>query len=499
MLLLTMMTMLPTVVRGENGPAFSSLPAENQYAIRAMVEPPPLSHRYGPYSTPNYYLVEEGYDYDGTLDHEPTKRTYKSVQDKVGPDHGSWVVDRNRPDWQEAMLRDWADLGLNNTHLNIYPVKDELDFKSAMKHALLDYLRLSEKYGIKVGVRLDALGGYAAWEMHPNNPDNQIERYLQWVDNVVTLLKGEVIYYVLGDELTLHEPKEGIDPKLWTPDQYLGYFKRVSARIKAIDPDVKVSMFGASSGEWFNVIYLLKHGYGEVGDGVAINHYDYNSFPKFFAEARQLAPHLQFYSNGVGYHSVATSPRYPEGDPYSLHRDEQSHSASVAKTMFITWDLGLATAPYYVTLRNWVIRDRVYPRWFGFFGFQDFVIDEHDNLTVKRYPAWYAFQTVSHTFYNRDEFQKPEFDVSSSAELSMFRPLVHEVEGGRELVIMAWHDGAPQRTTVSIADGRFRYPVRVNLFNRTDWQDVPYRVTDGKVEIDLEVQRQPSIVRLVER
>jgi hypothetical protein len=479
--------------RAEQGPAFSSLPQAEQEALRQQFAPPPLKERYGPYSTPMYYLMYEGYEYDGSLDKGPDGRTY--VKDKPGPDYGYWKLDQNRPDWQEAMVKDWAELGLNNTHLNIYPVDGKLEITDAYRKAIEDFVRLSQQYGLKVGVRLDPPGGYVAWEVNPDNPDSVIDAYLKWVEQVATILKGNTAYYVLGDELTLHKPTADLPKEKWTPEKYLGYFKRVSQTIKNADPSAKVSMFAASSGEWFNVLYLLEHGYADYGDGVAINYYNYQDVPKFFADARKLAPKLEFYSSGVGYCSNGLAqPRYPEGDPYSPVNSEEAHGNLIAKNMFAWWDLGASTAPYYISLRNWVKDGKVYPRWFGFFGFEDFVID-NDQLTVKRYPGWNAFQTITHTFYNREDFKKPDFDVKSSAPLTMFRAYQH----GGELLLMLWNDKGTVSTTVDIASGEYRYPVRIDNFDFNQWSDVPYELTDGGAKMQLEVTAEPTIIRLMKK
>lgn len=489
---------LAAFAAADEPPAFSKLPEAQREQLKRMVEPPPLAERSGPYSTPMYYLLHSGYSYKGDLDKGPEKRAYKRLNGTPGPDYGHWSLDRNRPDFQEAIVRDWAELGLNNTHLNLYPVKGSLEISPDYRKAIEDYVALSKKYGLKVGVRLDALGGPKAWEMHPANPENKVEEYLVWAREIATLLKGQTAYYVLGDELTLHRPAPDLPTEAWTVEQYLAYFKRVSAVIKEVDPTAKVSMFAASSGQWFNILYLLEHGYAEHGDGVAINHYDYKAAPKFFADAARLAPKLQFLSNGVGYVSLGTiQPRYPEGDPYSKYKDEQAHGNAIAKHMFAWWDLGAATAPYYVCLRNWVLDGKVYPRWYGFFGFQDFVIDtKKDELTVKRYPGWYAFQTVAHTFYDRERFTKPAFDVKSSEELSMFRAYEHKVPGGSELVLMLWNDKGEAKTTIDIGSAAYRYPVRVNTFDYRDWSDVPYTAADGRVTIEVQADRNPTIIRL---
>ena len=483
------------------GEPFSKLPQEKQRQIRESVAPPPLAERSGPYSTPMYYLMYAGYEYQGDLDKDPQKRTYpKKTAGQEGPDYGHWKLDENKPHWQEAMVKNWAELGLNNTHLNIYPRDASLQLSPDYRRAIEQYVRLSKQYGLKVGVRLDALGGYKAWEMNPDNPQNQINQYLGFVNAVATILKGEAAYYVLGDELTLHEAKPDLPAEQWTPEKYLAYFKQVAGVIRQIDPHVPISMFAASSGEWFNVLYLLKHGYADYGNAVAINHYDYRVAPKFFAEAAELAPGLSFLSNGVGYVSNGNvEPRYPQGDPYTRHPSEEAHANEIAKHMFAWWDLGAATAPYYISLRNWVIDGKVYPRWFGFFGFEDFVVDTAaDTLTVRRYPGWHAYRTITHTFYDREEFKNPSFEVSSSAELSMFRAYEHQAAKASELLLMLWNNSKdPVKTDITIASSDYRYPVRVSTLDHEHWSDLPYDMSSGGLKLKVEVSSAPMIVRLV--
>jgi len=494
--------------------SFSQLETEKKYILRDAVTPPLPHDRYGCYSTPMYYLMTEGYEYKGDMDKDPQKRVYKSSLGKPGPDYGYWKLERNRPDWQEAMVKNWAQLGLNNTHLNIYPSNGSLELSFEYRKAIEDHVNLSQRYGLKVGVRLDALGGYEAWPMHPNNPNNILKEYLQWVEQVAEILKGKTAYYILGDELTLYKPdKLNIDSvpspedfmgdeipedyKKWTPDMYMEYFKTLSTTIKSIDPDAKVSMFASSSGQWFNVLYLLEKGYAEYGDAVSINYYNYRDIPKFFNDAEKLAPGLEFLSNGVGYVANGTIDNcYPENNPYSKMPTEEAHANMIAKNMFAWWDLGADTAPYYVSLRNWIVEGKVYPRWFGFFGFEDFVIDEYEHLTVKRYPGWYAFQTIAHTFYNRDEFVKPNFDVTSTKELSMFRCYLHKFQEDRELLMMLWNDSGQVETQIEIHSQDFNYPVKVNTFNYQRWEDQPFEYGKNIIKMNLKVDQSPLIIRL---
>lgn len=478
--------------------SFSDLPQDQQDALRQMVEPPALARRQGPYSTPMYYLMHRGYEYRGDLDLKQEDRTYDKT--KPGVDHGSWSLDRNRPDWQEAMIKDWAKLGLNNTHLNIYPVNDSFELEDDYVQSLRDYVSLSQKYGMKVGVRLDAIGGYPAWPVHPGNPDNVIDEYLVYVRQIAELLKGQTAYYVLGDELYLDDPYEKDRPETaWTPEDYVGYFKRVSETIKSVDSEAIVSMYGAESGRWRDVLKLIDKGYTEHGDGVALNHYSYKTAVELYDQVRAVAPQMKFYSNGVGYCSTATAqPRYPEGDPYSAHPTEEAHAAAVAKQVFGWWDVGADTVPYYITLRNWEIRGRVYPRWFGFFGIQDFVVGEDDKMTVRHYPGWYAYQTIAQTFYNRDELIEPVFAVETDGEIDFRRVFIRECEGGREILLVLWHNAGTIDTTLTLNTDTFKYPVRVNLLDYKDWIDLPHDTGDGVMRIPLTLSGEPTIIRLFE-
>jgi hypothetical protein len=130
-------------------------------------------------------------------------------------------------------------------------------------------------------------------------------------------------------------------------------------------------------------------------------------------------------------------------------------------------------------------------------GFEKYIV-KNDKLTVERDPGWYALQTITHTFYNRDQFTKPSFDVSSSEKLTMLRAYEHKVNGGSELLLMLWNDGKqPKKTTISISSDGYRYPVRIDNFKYEKWLDVPYSTDSGHVQIDLEVVSEPVILRLV--
>lgn len=479
-------------------PPFSALPADVQAKLRAVAAPPPLAEREAPYSTPMYYLMYAGYEYRGDEDRDPNGRCYPSMAGKTGPDFGNWKIDRNRPDWQEAMLRDFAEMGMTQTHVNIYPVRGELKLGKDLKQAIIDYARISASLGLKIGVRLDSLDETILWTMHPANPENRRAEYLSWVREVAALLKGKTVYYILGDELTLKSPSTTLPTKAWTAAMYLEYFKEVQAAIRSEDPSAKVSMFGSSSGEWFNVLDLLAHGYAEVGDGVAINHYNWRELSRFIADRDRLAPGKLLLTNGVGYISNGVvEPRYPEGDAYSKTPTEQAHAAEIARAMYAWWHGGAANAPYYISLRNWVVDGKTYPRWFGFFGFEDYVIT-NDKLTVKRYPGWYAYQAVATTFYNRSKCTTPAFPITTSAKIERLDAYERTSSRGSELLLMLWNDkDVPVR--LNLGSSRFGYPVHVSLDNAGDWKDLVWGREGDSTWVELNVGTAPMIVRLFEQ
>ncbi len=495
MIVILLLGFLVPLARGGDLKPFSSLPDADRARLHAMAEPPPTAERTSPYSTPMYYLMHQGYQYLGGEDADPQGRCYPSMMGKKGPDFGTWSLDRNRPDWQETMLRDLAELGMTQTHLNIYPVKGELKLTGPLETAIKDYVRLSAKYGMKVGVRLDAIDETVLWTVHPENPASQRKAYLDWVRQVASCLSGQSAYYILGDELTFKADTTTRPSKSWTPEMYLAYFKEVKAAIREKDPSAKVCMFAASSGEWFNVTSLLANGYAEVGDGVAINHYNWGELSRFIQDRDRLAPGKLFLSSGVGYISNGTvSPRYPEGDAYSKCPSEQSHAAEIARTMYMWWVQRADNAPYYISLRNWIVDGKIYPRWFGFFGFEDYVIDG-GVMRVQRHPGWYAYQAVAKTFYDRAACKVPAFGVSSSQPLERFDCFERTRPAGRELLMMLWND-KPMKVRVKLDTLTYGNPVRLSLGNVNDWQDVTWGIEGGATWVELPVDSSPMIIRM---
>ncbi len=482
------------------GAPFSKLPRARQDAFRRLAEPPPLAQRRNPYSTPMYYLMRKGYGYRGDLDHKKRVYPQRAPKGELGPDYGRWSLDRNRPDWQEVILKDWAALGLTSTHLYLYPRNAAMTIAPEEREALADFRRLSAKYGLRIGMRIDfpspvhPQSRARGWLVHPLNPHNRLERYLRWAREVAALMKGAARYYVIGDEYDFHKQP----PELggWNAELYVKVWTQVARAIRSVDPEPTLSMFAASSGHWKDALDVLRcKDYRALAGAVATNWPSCRGLTRFFQDIERLAPGMQLLSNGVGYCSSADArPRYPQYDAYARYNDHDQ-ACMVAKNMYVWWTFNAAAAPYYIALRNWVVRGRTYPYWFGFFGFEDFVVDEQDRLTIKHYPAWSAFQTIAQTFHDRPAFRRAPFAVKPVKGVSRCDAWVR---GDKELVLILWQDyHRTAYTDVRLASPRFKYAVRVNLFDYRDWRDAAYTVAADAVTLrDLRVGFEPTIVWL---
>jgi hypothetical protein len=458
--------------RGTPRPAFSSLSPQKQEAIRKSVAPPPLAQRRNPYSTPMYYPMWGESSPDGTL----------------------------REDWQEVLIKEWAELGMTKLHFYKYPDgvgTASRSYKLSDARGIEMFVRLCQKYGVKIGLRVDLpyvlekSGDHPApdyWISHPKNPNNELQPWLGWLEELVTVLKGNLQYVVVGDEL---DWKVSDGEKQWNSALYMQVFIQAAEVIHKADPAVKVSMYGASSGRWNEIVTLLQDGYTKHGDAVAINHYDYETVRKFKADLVKYSPNkkLLLLSNGVGYVSSETTPRNPPKDPYSRYNDADQ-AAVIARTMYTWWDVDADVAPYYICLRGYTYKGEYHPWWYGFFGFMDLNIGEDDKATVKRYPGWYAYRTVANVFHDRDAFTTPVFAVEGKAEYLK----AHERKD-REMLLIAWGKGS---TDVRIASPRYAHPVRVNLLNHNEWSDVEAsQDKDGITLHDVPLGLGPTIVRLV--
>jgi hypothetical protein len=470
------------VPKGKPLATFSSLSAQKQKAIRNAVAPPPLGKRRNPYSTPMYYPMWGSSSFDGKL-HE---------------------------DWQEALVKEWAEIGMTKLHFYLYPhgvgtEKRDYALYPSDREGIQMFLRLCQKYDIKLGMRVDLpytldyadkehpVGDY--WISHPNNPQNELKPYLSWLTEVVTLLKGNLEYVILGDEI---DWKKEDQEKAWSADLYMKVFTQAADAIHKTDPATKVSMYGASSGRWNEVLGLLQNGYTKYGDAIAINHYDYTALNGFKADLKKYSPHknLMLLSNGVGYIACDTTLRNPPKDPYSRYND-LDQAAMIARTMYTWWDVDAGVAPYYICLRGYSYKGEYHPWWYGFFGFMELNIDENDRATVKRYPGWYAYQTIANVFHDRDAFHQPSFKITD--ENNRAQQLKAHERDGKELLLMAWGSGnGKSETDIHIDSTRYGYPVQIHWLDPQKWSDISATKDARGITIHaVPMALAPTIIRLV--
>ncbi|MDC0936136.1 hypothetical protein OAS39_07600 [Pirellulales bacterium] len=529
--------------RAAEGPSplgFSELPIEQQRQIEQRVAPPPTAERDAPYSTPMYYLM------------------YKGFSD--GP-HGELLLDRNRPDWQEALLRDWSELGLTSTQALTTPKQwDDPNIAQAYR----DYFRLSKRYGMAVGMRLagdETLVGIEAegWGVHPRNPDNRLGDYAKWAGRIAHAGKGAVAYYIIGDEVNSQgwetSDAEGNtvkgqtdDDRRWTPEDYIIAFKKITNEIRRSDPDAKVCMFGMNGIDVSYLDELFDLGYAEIADGVAANidfgRYSPTQVRDFVEHVGSRAPNFKLYSNGVGYVAARDTNFYPANHGYlpvpddtpdgataentngenpdaenpdaenpdaenpvaenpddhspRLYSDE-AQAKRIAKGMFAGFVAGWDVTPYYIVLRQWVLPDGTpAPHWYGFFGVNDLKVDEFGHVTPVRHAGWYAIQTISHIFYSKDRTKPAPFEIQLSGDVDQSWAFVRD---NYECLLVLWNDSGsePVTTEIVVGDTEFTYPVQISLFNYRKTTDLPYEIDEqGALTIhDVQVTDAPVIIRLV--
>lgn len=469
---------------GPKAEAFSRLPLEQQMLFRLRSAAKPLSERVNPYSTPMYYPQWGGGSPDGT----------------------------QRSDIQEAIFKEFAELGMTKIHFNWYPEgvgTETINFtiSEQAKVGIKELTRLSKESGLKVGLRLDppyqrmpefdAPGKDPAvsyWISHPRNPDNKINDFCQWIRDVLLLFNGQVDYVILGDEMGDYNRGGKED---WSTEDYMNFLKPCVQAVREIVPDVKVSGYAASSSRFQEILELVKAGYGEVANAVAFNHYDYNAVAQYMAELKELNQGESFalLSNGVGYISSDTKVRNPPTDPYSRYTNK-GQADMIARTMFSWWLNDAHVAPYYVSMRELKQPGNDLPYWYGFFGYMDLVLDENSNPSFTRYPGWYAFRTVANVFDSRPDFAQPDFQVTLSSTKDV---QFHVLErNGRDLTLMLWEENSVKSVVdIAVDTPQYKFPVQINLLNHQKFTDVPAAKTDTGILLRrVQLSAEPAILRL---
>lgn len=464
---------------------FSTLSPMQQLAIRQMVSPPPLGERENPYSTPMYFPMWKVMDNAG------------SVMCGSSPD-GNF-----HPEWQDALIRDWAELGMTKLHLSLAPrlngTGDRTYQISDLDRAgMTELALLARKYKMKVGLRIDIpMDGNGYWPANPRNPENELKPYKKWVQDVLKIFGKDTCYVVLGDEIDASR-KHRADGRGWTSEDFSELVREMAATIHASSPTALVSTPSYGTGSWREALDLVQNGFDKVGDAIAINIEDASvvcDYAKQLREARKTKQ-MAFLSNGVGYIS-SNAPRNPAKDTSYYKYNDSDQAGLIAQSMYLCWKAGLKTAPYYIALRNIDYKGEMRPMWYGFFGFMDLIIDQQDRASTRHYPGWYSFQTVASTFYDVNAFKEADYTIGSSSKKTAYIG-AHERRDGRELLIVLW--GSNGTTNVTLNTGKFGFPVKIDLLNKDKWTDVE-AVRNGAettlLNIEMQGTRYPIIIRMI--
>lgn len=257
------------------------------------------------------------------------------------------------------------------------------------------FVDLCHEMGIRPAFRLGVFNRETGlW--HPADPSGSIEPYTDWVGRLAERYRGRIDHYVVGDELN-RGFKSG-----WkgTAEEYFTeILVPVASALREADPDAEISSSSTSSSpaKAWN-LELIKLGLADQADGIGCNLWnghleDPSDVKALMEEARALWPDIKFFSNGTGY---------AERD--GLH--DAGQVARVAQSMFTLWDLGWDSAPYYLYGFS-VTADT--KQDFGLVGFP------RKDQPAQYTDAWYAYQTIAHTFYNRDQLEEPDFEIELKA------------------------------------------------------------------------------------
>jgi len=313
---------------------------------------------------------------------------------------------------------------------------------------------------------------------HPADPSGSVEHYAAWVETLAARYRGQIDHYIIGDEENRAFAPTGFDG---SAEAYLKrMFIPLAEAIRKGDPEAKISTCGVSSApdtKW--LLELIKLGLPKYGDGVGCNLWhgvveDTWQVTQFMAAVRKVWPQARFYSSGVGY---------------VINRGEHDrHQAAIAaQTMFTLWDIGWDSAAYYL-YRFSITADTKQN-----YGLIDFDGGEGKYLYTD---AWKAYQTIAHTFYNREEFVPPAFAVNCSGSPTLFRTYEHRLNNGSELLIILWNEGAEAEVEVSVGNSRYQYPVRISLFDADKWADVPFTPDNSGGKLRVVVGSEPVIIRM---
>ncbi len=312
------------------------------------------------------------------------------------------------PDEQQTrrMLQTVRDLGVMKTQALIYWWQietlggnywkqmgyTERDIGTSKLKALDNYIKVSHELGMRPALRVGTFRVFKGL-YHPMDTTGSVEKYCDWLRRMATRYKGKIDHWVIGDEENKRFPEWG-----WTgsaKDYMEKLFIPASIAIKEGDPDSRISCTAVSSApatDWIMKVIAL--GLPRYGDGIAANIgyrriEDLVELQNMMRKVKAVWPEAKFYANGVGYVEHA-------------HLHDKRQASILAQCMFTLWDIGWNSAPYYV------------------YAFSK-TKDTHQNFGIMSLPgqdkaavysdAWFAYQTIAHTFYNRNKMRQPDFEI----------------------------------------------------------------------------------------
>jgi hypothetical protein len=355
-----------------------------------------------------------------------------------------------------------------------------------------NFINIAHELGMRPSLRLGEMHKGQQW--HPGDADADIHDYADWIHRIATRYRGKVDHYVLIDEM--NKGNRGVGGRA---DRYVNEVViPISEAIRSADPDAGIGSTSVSSAPatpW--QLEMIEHGLPRYADGVTCNidsrHTELRSeFVDFMRQIKAVWPQAKFYSNGVGY-----VEQFPAGQ-------EAIRAATLAQTMFTLWDIGYDHAPYYL-YRYSMTKDTA----------QDFglVAIEPDGTVSNVAPAWYAFQTIAQTFYNRDQMAEPSFNIEliqtqKLGDKYIIAPPDVEThayirDGGQLLLYLTYHVVPHQR------DGRFNVvlhtddwggPQQIPLLDYQGRVDLPHRYDDGRIILEnVHISEAPTIITFRKR
>lgn len=436
--------------------------------------PAPLAEREAPYGMVYYYM---------DADPEVTRKRLESLRD-LGCKRPFALIYW----WQhETRGNDqyYRDMGYSPEHIGeTYLAK------------LDNFVNIANELGMRPALRLGEMWQGKQW--HPGDPEADMNDYADWVHRIASRYRGKVDHYVVIDEMNKGE--RGIDGRA---DRYVKEVMiPLSQAIRSADPEAKIGATSVSSAPatWWQ-LEMVEHGLPQYADGVTTNmparHTQLRvELLDYMQRMRAVWPEVAFYAAGVGY-----VEKYPEGQ-------EQRRAATLAQSMFTFFDIGWTSAPYYLYRYSMTQDTR-----------QDFglVSLPADGSVTDRGPAWYAFQTIAQTFYNRDELEAPEFDIDLQAAqvlgevggvtFTLAPPdLVQRayIRDGQQLLLYLAYPTAPYerdgRFDIVLDTDQWGMPQQIPLLDYQGRDDMPHRYDDGRLVIeDVPVSESPTIITLRKR